>query len=121
MINLQLQCSWHFGRSSGSAQRHLEGHHAHREKLLRMISDISIYQDSPFPLEEYFPGPSLRFLDLLCNYVTCAYREKFEDECRAIFGNSSGLIFSIERLINKLSRQILKDCLLWTKIELGPW
>ncbi|KVI05611.1 hypothetical protein Ccrd_016067, partial [Cynara cardunculus var. scolymus] len=46
------------------------------------------------------------FLDLLHNYLTGAYKDKFENECRTIFGNSSGLIFSIERLINKLSRQL---------------
>ncbi|KAI3516348.1 hypothetical protein L1887_15262 [Cichorium endivia] len=45
------------------------------------------------------------FLDLLHNYL--ANREKDEDECQSSCFTWSGLIFSIERLINKLSRQLL--------------
>ncbi|KAI3779271.1 hypothetical protein L2E82_08916 [Cichorium intybus] len=45
------------------------------------------------------------FLDLLHNFL--ANREKDEDECQSSFFTWSGLIFSIERLINKLSRQLL--------------
>ncbi|CAH1434097.1 unnamed protein product [Lactuca virosa] len=45
------------------------------------------------------------FLDFLHNYL--ANREKYEYECRTSFVTWVGLIFSIERLINKFSRQLL--------------
>ncbi|XP_052622745.1 paired amphipathic helix protein Sin3-like 6 [Lactuca sativa] len=45
------------------------------------------------------------FLDFLHNYLV--NREKYEYECRTSFVTRAGLIYSIARLISKLSRQLL--------------
>lgn len=74
-------------------------------KLEFKYSDMDIHEDF-YQLIKQSCSDFIKFLDLLHNYLTGAYKEKFEDECRTIFGNSSGLIFSIEWMINNLSRRV---------------
>lgn len=48
-----------------------------------------------------------RFMDALYNLLDgSAENAKFEDECRAILGNQSYVLFTLDKLIYKLIRQV---------------
>ncbi|KAL6556146.1 hypothetical protein OROGR_005434 [Orobanche gracilis] len=53
------------------------------------------------------PDPYSRFMDALYNLLDgSAENSKFEDECRAITGNQSYVLFTLDKLIYKLVRQL---------------
>ena len=56
-----------------------------------------------------------KYCSLFCRFMTGLYNlldgssdnAKFEDECRAILGNQSYVLFTLDKLIYKLVKQIL--------------
>ncbi|KAF5739647.1 paired amphipathic helix protein Sin3-like 2 isoform X1 [Tripterygium wilfordii] len=53
------------------------------------------------------PGPYARFMSVLYNLLDGSVdNAKFEDECRAIIGNQSYVLFTLDKLIYKLVKQL---------------
>ncbi|XP_057738666.1 paired amphipathic helix protein Sin3-like 2 isoform X4 [Arachis stenosperma] len=53
------------------------------------------------------PDPYLKFMDALYNLLDGSFENaKFEDECRAIIGNQSYVLFTLDKLIYKLVRHL---------------
>jgi len=63
-----------------------------------------------------------RFMNALFSLLNgSAENSKFEDECRAIIGNQSYVLFTLEKLIYKLVKQVIFTLFIGFRLIMFPF